>query len=92
MIASFRNKALRRYFETGETRGLSVQDHARVGRILRALDDATEPEDMDIPGLRFHALVGKDRGRFSVRVTGNWRLTFGWDGDDAVDVDLEDYH
>ncbi len=92
MIASFKNKALQRYFETGSPRGLSVQDHARVGRILRSLDDAGEPEDMNLPGLRFHALVGQDRGRYSVRVTGNWRVTFGWDGENATDVDLEDYH
>jgi proteic killer suppression protein len=92
MIQSFRNKPLQKYFETGNSRGLSVQDSKRVGRILRSLDDAGEPEDMNLPGLRFHALVGKDRGRYSVRVTGNWRITFSWDGDNAVDVDLEDYH
>jgi proteic killer suppression protein len=92
MIASFKDKALQRYFETGNPRGLSVQDYARVGRILRALDDVEEPEGMNLPGLRFHALVGKDRGRYSVRVTGNWRITFGWDGKNATDVVLEDYH
>lgn len=49
---------------------------------------------MDVPGFRFHALAGKMKGRFSVRVTGNWRLTFAWDDDGpaAVDVDYEDYH
>lgn len=47
---------------------------------------------MDLPGLRFHGLKGKDKGRFAVWVSENWRLTFGWDGTDALDVDLEDYH
>lgn len=90
MIRTFRRKALRTYFETANARGLSVTSIARVGRILRALDDATRPEHMNLPGFHFHALKGARR--WSVRVTGNWRLTFAWDGTDALDVDLEDYH
>ncbi len=92
MIKSFRNKALQRFFETSNPRGLSVQDHRRVARILAALDDAERPEDMNLPGYRFHGLVGQDRGRYSVRVTGNWRITFEWDDENAIDVELEDYH
>lgn len=93
MIKSFRNKALQRFFEIGNPRGLSVRDHRRVARILVALDDAEQVEDMNLPGYRFHGLSGREKGRYSVRVTGNWRLTFGWDDDgNAVDVDLEDYH
>ena len=62
----------------------------RVGRILRALDVAKKPDDMNLPGYYFHALRGSRR--WSTRVTGNWRITFGWDGMDAIEVDLEDYH
>lgn len=58
--------------------------------MLRALDVATDPDQMDLPGYRYHALKGAKR--WSIRVTGNWRITFGWDGADAIDVDLEDYH
>ena len=47
---------------------------------------------MDLPGLRFHALKGADKGRYAVWASENWRLTFGWDGVDAIEVDLEDYH
>ncbi len=47
---------------------------------------------MNIPGFRFHPLRGRDRGRYAVDASGNWRITFGWDSEDAVDVDLEDYH
>jgi proteic killer suppression protein len=47
---------------------------------------------MDAPGLKFHPLKGAEKGRFSVWVSGNFRITFGWDGKDATDVDLEDYH
>ena len=92
MIKSFKNKALQRFFETGKPRGLSVQDDRRVARILRALENASLPAEMDIPGYRFHALSGDRKGRYSVRVTGNWRITFGWDGENVTDVDMEDYH
>jgi proteic killer suppression protein len=55
------------------------------------LDLAQQPEEMNIVGLRFHGLQG-DPKRWSVRVTGNYRITFGWSGENALDVDLEDYH
>lgn len=60
--------------------------------MLLTLDAATAPEQMDLPGYRFHPLKGDRKGRFAVDVSGNWRLTFGWQGMDAIDVDLEDYH
>jgi toxin HigB-1 len=71
---------------------LSVQNTRRIANILRALDDASRPEDMSLPGFRFHALVGRDKGRYAVNASGNWRITFGWTEGDAIDVNLEDYH
>jgi proteic killer suppression protein len=47
---------------------------------------------MDLPGLRFHALTGDRPGRFSVLVSRNWRITFAFEGEDAVDIDMEDHH
>jgi proteic killer suppression protein len=91
MIASFKHKGLRDYVETG-TRRLSVQNSDRIRRILLALEAASRPEDLNLPGFRFHALSGKSAGRYAVNASGNWRITFGWDGRNAVDVDLEDYH
>jgi toxin HigB-1 len=92
MIRSFRDRALERFFATGDGRRLSVQNTKRIANILRSLDDASRPEDMNLPGFRFHALVGRDKGRYAVNASGNWRITFGWIEGDAVDVDLEDYH
>ena len=92
MIRSFRSKALERFALTGNSRGLSVQKPERIARLLKALEAASKPGAMDLPGLRFHALKGAAKGRFAVWVSENWRLTFAWDGVDAVDVDLEDYH
>ena len=92
MIRSFRSKALRRFAETGDASKLAVCNIQCVEIILQRLDAATAPEHLNLPGLFFHALKGEEKGRFSVRVTGNFRITFGWDAEDAVDVDLEDYH
>jgi toxin HigB-1 len=60
-------------------------------RILQLLEVAAQPEDLNIAGFRFHGLQGKPK-RWSVRVTANYRITFGWSGESALDVDFEDYH
>lgn len=64
----------------------------RIERQLALLDEADRPEDMDVVTFGFHPLTGDRLGRFSVTVSRNWRLTFGFEGSDAVEVDLEDYH
>ena len=92
MIASFRSRALKRYWEKGETRRLPAQSLVRIAMILDRLDAAVEPNDLDLPGLGFHPLKGQRKGEFAVLVTRNWRITLGWADGDAVDVDLEDYH
>lgn len=64
----------------------------RIGFILDALEAAATPTDMDLPGLRLHKLTGDMLGRCAVTVRANWRITFGWDEKDAIEVDYVDYH
>jgi len=92
VIRSFKDKGLERFASKGDPSKLSVQRVERLTRMLAALQDAAVPGDMDFPGWRFHPLTGDRKGTFSVTVSGNWRLTFKMDGEDAIDVDLEDYH
>ena len=92
MIRSFRSKALKRFAESGDSSKLSVPNIDRVGRILRLLTEAKYPDALNISGFKFHRLKGADKDRYSVWVGGNYRITFGWEGEDAVGVDLEDYH
>ncbi len=92
MVRSFRSKTLRRLAERGDASKLSVQNPDRIRRILLALDVVSAPEQMNVPGFRFHALKGRSKGRYAVDASGNWRVTCAWDGEDAIDVDLEDYH
>ena len=92
MIQNFKHKGLERYFIRGTKSGIQASHVGRLRLILGRLNASTSPKDMDLPGLYLHQLKGKSRGRWSVRVSGNWRVTFKFDGPDAIDVDYEDYH
>ncbi len=92
MIKTFKSKGLRRFFEQGDPSRLAVQNPARIATILGALDAAKRPADMNLPGLRWHPLGKMAPGRYAVEASGNYRITFAWSGEDAIDVDLEDYH
>ena len=92
MIKSFQHKGLERFFRTGSKAGIQAAHESRLRRQLARLDVAGRPEDMSLPGWDLHGLQGKEKGRLSVSVNGNWRMTFEFDGADAVLVDYEDYH
>lgn len=92
MIISFKHRGLKQFFESGTTRGIQANYAKRIRMILALLHAATSPQDMNLPGLVLHELVGKRKGTWSVKVSGNWRVTFAFDGIDVCDVDLEDYH
>ena len=80
------------FFTKGDHRGIPVQSAARIERMLDRLDTSVKPGDMDVPGYLFHPLKGARAGEFAVSVSGNWRLTFGFDGDGAIEINLEDHH
>ena len=92
MITSYRNKGLEAFATTGSTRRLANQNTARITRILAILQAATRAEECNIPGYRWHPLGRMQPGRYAMEVNGNYRITFGWEGSGAIDVDLEDYH
>lgn len=92
VIQSFRHRGLERFFGRDDYRGIPAQFALRLGRLLDRLDAAAKPQDMNLPGYRFHPLKGDRKGTFAVWVSGNWRLTFRFEGENAVDVCLEDYH
>lgn len=92
MILNFRHKGLERFFSKSDYRGIPAQHAARLERLLDRLDAALKPDDMSLPGYRFHPLKGDRKGTYAVSVSGNWRLTFRFAGEDAADIDLEDYH
>jgi len=92
VIKRFRHRGLERYFVKGTKAGIQAKHEKRIRLILARLHASTSPRDMDLPGLRLHELKGQKKGTWSVSVSGNRRITFVFDGVDAIDVDYEDYH
>lgn len=94
MIKTFKDKSLRDLFETGKSAKIDNRMHKRITMRLDVLENAAEPDDMNIAGFSFHQLQGQKKGnaRYTVHVNGPWCITFGFEGNDAVDVDLEQYH
>lgn len=92
-IRSFRHRALKRFYEQGDSKGLAPEQRKKLTNILTLLDSAQEPEEMGVyAGWRLHRLKGDRKGFWSLTVTGNWRLVFRIQAGDAYDVDLIDYH
>lgn len=92
MIRSFRHKGLKRFSETGSKAGIQPAHAKRIRILLTALDAAKGPSDLNAPSYRLHPLLGNFGGHWAVSVSGNWRLTFAFEGEDVVLVDYQDYH
>jgi proteic killer suppression protein len=92
-ISSVRHKGLRRLFEDDDASGLQPAVVDKVRRILAFLQDMEREDELhSVPSWKAHKLTGDRRGRWSLFVTKNWRITFGIDQADIVDLDYEDYH
>lgn len=92
MITQFRHKGLQCFFESGSKAGIQATHANKLGRQLARLNEAVSPSDMNLPGWKLHPLSADLAGHWSVWVSGNWRLTFFFDGEDAILVDYQDYH
>lgn len=98
MIKSFRHKGLQAFFETGSKAGVQANHAVRLNVQLTTLNVAISPQDMNAPGWKLHKLSGNNpkgqpvQDHWSVSVSGNWRLTFCFEGVDAILVDYQDYH
>ena len=92
MIKSFIHKGLGKFFLTGSKAGIQPAHADKLSRQLAILNVAKGAGEMDKPGWRLHRLSGRDAGRWSIWVNGNWRLTFRFTGEDAELVDYQDYH
>ncbi len=92
MIKTFRHKGLQAFFTNGNLSGIQPHHAGRLRILLTALDNAKQPNDMNAPNWKLHGLTGNLAGHYSVTVNGNWRMTFSFEGKDAVLVDYQDYH
>jgi len=92
VIKSFRHKGLKLFFENGSKAGTNAAHAAKLARQLSRLNVATGDSDMNVPGWGLHALQGNLQNHWSISVNGNWRMTFTFEGTNAVLVDYQDYH
>lgn len=91
MIKSFQHKGLKVFYETGSTRGIRADHAKRLKRILAVLEQAQNPDDADMPGFRLHLLKGDLAEYWAITVSGNWRVTFRFTGQDVELLNYLDY-
>ena len=92
MIRNFKHKGLKQLFEKGTKSGVNSQHLKRLKMILALIETSESIEDMDLPGLKLHQLKGRRKDTWSLKVSGNWRVTFRLEKGDAIDINYEDYH
>jgi toxin HigB-1 len=85
-------QGLGRFFTDGNARGIDARFAPKLRLLLGALNGAKRPEEMNLPGAHLHSLKGKRKGQWAVSVSGNWRLVFEFEGENATNLDLVDYH
>lgn len=92
MIKSWQHKGLKLFYDTGNTTKIQRKHASKIHDILQALDCATSPEQMRLPGLALHKLSGDLKDFYAVKVSGNWRIIFAFEGENAVLVNYVDHH
>ncbi len=92
VIKAFRHAGLESFFTSGSKRGIQPAHAAKLAKLLLVLDAAVKPGDMNLPGWNLHALSKNLANHWSVKVNGNWRITFTFEDEDAILVDYQDYH
>ncbi len=92
MIKSWKHKGLKQFYETGSTKGIQHKHSTRLTIILQRLDAAIKPDDLDLPGMKFHSLKGNRKDYFAVSVSGNWRVIYKFENGHAILLDYLDYH
>ena len=92
MIRSFKHRGLKALYDGRTAKRVAPEHVEKLRDILAVLERSRTPQDMDLPGLRLHALKGVLKGHYAVSVSGNWRVTFRFEDSHAVDVDYADYH
>ncbi|HFE38626.1 MAG TPA: Killer protein [Gammaproteobacteria bacterium] len=92
MIKSFKHKGLKKYYDSGKISGIQADHKKKLKLQLIAIDTATNIDDIDLPGFDLHPLKGSRKKIWSIKVNGNWRVTFKFEDGDAYILDYEDYH
>ncbi|MDD3437043.1 MAG: type II toxin-antitoxin system RelE/ParE family toxin [Candidatus Gastranaerophilales bacterium] len=92
MIKSFKHKGLKKYFYYGDISGIQAEHRDKIRLILSTIDSAKTIQALDVPMFKLHKLKGNLSEHYSMRVNGNWRITFKFENGDAYILDYQDYH
>lgn len=92
MIVSFEHKGLREFYLTGTTKGIQVKHRSKLRNILAVLDSIKNINDANFPSFKLHKLKGNQKDKWSIWVSGNWRITFIFNDGDVHIVNYVDYH
>lgn len=92
MIKSFKHKGLKKYFYYGDISGIQAEHQAKLRLILSTIDSAKIIKALDVPMFHLHGLKGNLNEHYSIRVNGNWRVTFKFEDGEAYILDYQDYH
>jgi len=92
VIKTFKDKALEKLLKQGKTKGVPKELEKKIRVRLEVIDSATVIDDIRVPGYDLHELKGDRKGTWSIKVSGNWRITFKFEDSNAYELDLEDYH
>jgi len=92
MIKSIKHKGLKKFYETGSTKGIRADHADRLRDRLTALDAATSLDDIAASNWGLHPLVGHLKGQYAIKVSGNWRLFFEFRDGNVYLLDYDDYH
>lgn len=92
MIKSWKHKGLFKFYTTGSTAGIQANHKFRLKIILSIMTAATDIKDLNLPGFNLHKLKGSKNDYYSIKVNGNWRITFKFINSDIYIVNYEDYH
>ena len=91
MIGKFKHKGLRELFDTGKTSKINNEFHKKILRCLDIINSSRKITELNIPGFDFHSLRGKPQ-RYTMHINGPRCITFEWEGEDAINIDFEQYH
>jgi len=92
VIQKIRHKGLKKLYRDDSAAKVNPDHADKLRRILGVLDQASSPDEVDLPGFRLHPLKGEYDGFYAVQVSGNWRVIFRFEGDQVTDVNYLDYH
>lgn len=92
MIQTFQNKALEKLLKENISKGIPKELEKKIRIRLEVIDSALIIDDIRLPGYDLHELRGDRKETWSIKISGNWRITFRFEDGEAYDVDFEDYH